>query len=53
MVEYLDFASTTPVDPKVADLVMKLMVESFGNASSRTHSYGTEAKKLFLMLENR
>ncbi|MDC3075697.1 aminotransferase class V-fold PLP-dependent enzyme [Paracoccaceae bacterium] len=46
MVEYLDFASTTPVDPDVAELVMKLMVESFGNASSRTHIFGNEAKKI-------
>ena len=45
MINYLDFASTTPVDTDVSNLVVKLMVEEFGNASSRTHMYGTEAKR--------
>lgn len=43
---YLDFAATTPVDPRVADLVYHVMTEEFGNAGSRTHVWGTEAKKL-------
>ncbi len=43
---YLDFAATTPVDPRVAELVCHLMTEEFGNAGSRTHVWGTEAKKL-------
>jgi cysteine desulfurase len=43
---YLDFAATTPVDPRVADLVYHVMTEEFGNAGSRTHIWGTEAKKL-------
>jgi len=37
-------AATTPVDRRVADLVMRLMVDDFGNAGSRTHSMGTAAK---------
>ena len=36
MINYLDFASTTPVDTDVSNLVVKLMVEEFGNASSKT-----------------
>jgi cysteine desulfurase len=40
---YVDAAATSPVDPRVADLVLHLMVEEFGNAGSRTHSYGAEA----------
>jgi len=42
---YLDYAATTPVDPEVADLMRFYMVEEFGNAGSRTHEYGTRAKK--------
>ncbi len=43
---YLDCAATTPVDPTVADLVYHIMTEEFGNAGSRTHIWGTEAKRL-------
>lgn len=43
---YLDYAATTPVDPRVADLVLRLMVEEFGNSGSRTHVYGAEAAKV-------
>lgn len=42
---YLDCAATTPVDPRVAELVMRLMVDEYGNAGSRTHEYGTRAKR--------
>ena len=41
---YFDAAATTPVDPRVAELVMHYMVQEFGNAGSR-HSYGSEALK--------
>ncbi len=40
---YLDMAATTPTDPRVAELVVRLMTEEFGNAGSRTHSYGADA----------
>ena len=42
---YLDYAATTPVDPRVADEVLKYMAHEFGNAGSRTHSYGQIAKE--------
>lgn len=42
---YLDFAATTPVDQRVADLVLEHMVAEFGNAGSRTHEYGSRAKR--------
>lgn len=42
---YLDHAATTPVDPRVAEEVLRFMVQEFGNAGSRTHSYGQDAKK--------
>ncbi|MBM7855017.1 cysteine desulfurase [Desulfohalotomaculum tongense] len=41
---YFDHAATTPVDPEVAELVMKYMTESYGNPSS-VHSFGREVKK--------
>ncbi|MGW4907713.1 cysteine desulfurase DndA [Streptomyces sp. NPDC004270] len=44
-VTYLDAAATTRVDPRVADVVLHWMTEDFGNAGSRTHEYGTRAKK--------
>lgn len=43
--EYLDMAATTPVDPRVAELVMHHLVDDFGNAGSRTHAYGSSAAK--------
>lgn len=45
MTTYLDYNATTPVLPEVADLVFKLMVEEYGNAGSRTHSFGATAKQ--------
>lgn len=44
--DYLDFAATTPVDPRVAELVLHLMVDEFGNAGSRTHAFGSRAAKV-------
>lgn len=45
MAAYLDCNATTPVDPRVAELVLRLMRDEFGNAGSRTHDYGTRAKR--------
>lgn len=41
---YLDMAATTPTDPRVATLVLDHMVKEFGNAGSRTHLFGANAK---------
>ena len=43
--EYLDMAATTPVSTRVADVVLNYMVTEFGNSGSRTHAWGTIAKK--------
>ena len=43
MPAYWDVSATTPVDPRVAETVLRLMTEEFGNAGSRTHEYGTGA----------
>jgi len=42
---YLDTAATTPVDPRVADLIMTHMTSEFGNSGSRTHEWGSRAKR--------
>ena len=45
MPEYLDMAATTPVSKRVADVVVHYMCVEFGNAGSRTHVWGNNAKK--------
>ncbi len=44
---YLDYAATTPVDPRVAQKMSGcLLVEGkFGNPASRSHKYGWEAEE--------
>lgn len=42
---YLDCAATTATDQRVADAVMQLFLEEFGNAGSRTHIYGLTAQR--------
>lgn len=39
---YLDYAATTPVDPRVLDAMMPYFTQSYGNPSS-VHIYGQEA----------
>ncbi len=49
MVLYLDTAATTPVRPEVAELVLFHLCEEFGNSGSRTHDWGSRAKKAVQM----
>jgi len=44
---YLDYAATTPVDPRVAALMADCLLQTgrFGNPASSTHTYGWEASQ--------
>ncbi len=44
---YLDYAATTPVDPRVAEKMMQCLTMDgiFGNPASRSHRYGWQAEE--------
>jgi len=43
---YMDYQSTTPLDPRVLDTMMFLQTEQYGNPHSRTHMYGWETEDM-------
>lgn len=46
---YLDYAATAPVDPRIAEKMMRFLTLAegqFGNPASRSHQFGWEAEKV-------
>lgn len=43
---YLDYQSTTPMDPRVIEAMVDCMKNDFGNPHSRTHSLGWKSEEL-------
>jgi cysteine desulfurase len=45
MTIYLDCNATTPLEPQVREAMLTYLTEEFGNAGSRTHEFGLQAKQ--------
>lgn len=43
---YLDYNATTPIDPRVLEVMVNIYTNNPGNADSRTHDYGDDARKI-------
>ena len=42
---YMDYHATTPLDPRVLDRMMPFLTGDFGNAASRSHTFGWKAEE--------
>lgn len=43
---YLDYNATTPIDPRVLEVMIDVYKNHPGNADSRTHDYGEDTRKI-------
>lgn len=46
MAVYLDYNASAPIDERVLERMIEVYRSHYGNADSRTHIYGTEAKEI-------
>lgn len=46
MAVYLDYNASAPVDPRVLDRMVEVYQSHYGNADSRTHTFGKDAKEI-------
>ena len=46
MAVYLDYNASSPVDERVLERMIEVYRSHYGNADSRTHIFGTEAKEI-------
>lgn len=46
MAVYLDFNASAPIDEQVLDRMIDIYRSHYGNADSRTHTFGTDAKEI-------
>jgi cysteine desulfurase len=42
---YMDYQSTTPMDPRVLDAMLPYFTENFGHPASRNHAFGWKAEE--------
>lgn len=43
---YVDYNASAPVDPRVLDVMFEVYRNGYGNADSRTHDYGENARQI-------
>ena len=43
---YLDYNASAPIDDRVVDFMMDIYKNNIGNADSRTHDYGDNARTI-------
>ena len=43
---YLDYNASAPIDERVLDLMVEVYKNSMGNADSRTHNFGENARSI-------